>query len=755
MRTTGIRRAAMLGAGLLVATAAVAQDATTIDLGEPFGELRLVDEIDCGQAPAAEAFVESAPGVSRIETVFGRSCRVMPNDGQASKYFGYLLGKGKGLQAGKAYVLAVEFPEDVSRAMFIVNRGCDTNRGLYTGQAIGDVLHTWVNSNPESLHLPLSGGYSTWKAMFHLHDRFRPVGEGEKGAPRPMTPADGFWVIIAQTGEKLEPVSAGAAVARIRLLEVADPASLDVKLRLPPAGLPQRHLFYREEASDSAVSGEPAQRGVADATAFFEYQARTMKFLGMNTFSKDLLEWGHNQGWDSVAYGGTEWVNASSTPKRWENMLTMLARYDLNVLPYYEYSGLVGSKSVGSERRARPLTETDGKGHYTHILWSEKANADVTDPEMLDVTCKMLDATILQFKDKVDFVGAWLRPRPGAMPISFSDDALAQFAAEANDDQAVTREQLQKDEALLHRYYGWWFAQRKEFLAALRDYLRQGGLADAMILMTASVSEPGPSLPGVRQVVTDDMALWTAKLSDPMHEGKIQPVAYEKVVGEDLHHQALLAQPGTWGQWEWHHGCPQPDPQNYRDTDGVLFSCTFNRAYTVASPKAFDTFRGRDGLAIVRHFAMNEEVIENKALGQFLSDMEPAGPYCMLGEARAMANGDPRYLGYLTTITFTRGFPQYVREFNAAFLALPALPSRVLEGAANDPEVVVRAIDAGEHGTYFAAVNTGLSGKQVAVRLPVAGSLTNAATGEPVGGEDGTVRLSMYPCQLISLHAGR
>ena len=48
-------------------------------------------------------------------------------------------------------------------------------------------------------------------------------------------------------------------------------------------------------------------------------------------------------------------------------------------------------------------------------------------------------------------------------------------------------------------------------------------------------------------------------------------------------------------------------------------------------------------------------------------------------------------LGYLLGGNLGRGFPQYVREFNANFLALPALPSERLSGASDDKEIVVRA----------------------------------------------------------------
>ncbi len=40
-------------------------------------------------------------------------------------------------------------------------------------------------------------------------------------------------------------------------------------------------------------------RGVKDIAAWYEYKMRVMQFLGIDTYGKDLLEFGHNQGWDS------------------------------------------------------------------------------------------------------------------------------------------------------------------------------------------------------------------------------------------------------------------------------------------------------------------------------------------------------------------------------------------------------------------------------------------------------------------------
>jgi len=745
------RLSCILGAlwALLVGCPPGVAVAATANAGPPFGELTLVDEVLCGGAGEGHDFAESLDGASRVQTILGRPCRVLPNEGGA-KYFAYRMGAGKGLRAGAAYVLSVEYPEDRPRTVFVLNRGCETARGFHTGAALGDVVHTYTDNNLESLKVPLSGRFETWKTLFHLHDRFPGIELPRSEGVRPFTPEDGFWVIVAQSRAENAPLSAGAAVLRIRLFAVPDPSRYDLSLRLPPDGLPRRHLFWREEMSDGAVhSREVDKRGVINEIDWYEHKARLMKFLGIDTFCKDLLEFGHNQGWDSAIYGGNDWVNQTRYPGRWAEVLGVAARHGFDVLPYYEYAGSIGRHGLGSEKRCVTL---GGGDTYTHITWSEKANADVTDPDTLEDAKRILEATIVRHADKVNFLGAWFRTRPSHIPISFSDRCLGLFAVDANGGTAVSREELRADKQLIDRYYAWWFGERREFLVALRDYLRSTVNPDAVVLFTADTSEPGRSLPGDGMLlVTDDPASW-----DPMlrraEQASVHPAAWEDVVRSDRHLEALLSPPATWAQWEWQHSCPQADPANYARTGGVLMTYSFNRAYTVSSARAFDAFRGPSGLALVRHYSLNENAMEKK-LGYFVCDVERAGPFCMLGEARAVAYGDPRYIGYLAASSFNRGFPEHVRAFNAAFLSLPALPGVVEDGACADPEVVVRVIRTIGHGTYLAVVNVGFEAKEGAtVVLPAAGSVTDAPTGAPLQVTDGNLRLSLGPCELRALH---
>jgi hypothetical protein len=124
----------------------------------------------------------------------------------------------------------------------------------------------------------------------------------------------------------------------------------------------------------------------------------------------------------------------------------------------------------------------------------------------------------------------------------------------------------------------------------------------------------------------------------------------------------------------------------------------------------------------------------------------------MMAEAVAMAHGDPTMIGYLSGGNFGRGFPKYVRAFNAAYLALPAVPSRIVPGAASDPAVVVREIKTAGHGTYLALVNTAMTArKDVRVSLPASGEVTDAATAKVLKAVAGKLTLSFGPFQLRAI----
>lgn len=737
----------LLAASWCAPGAALAEDA-----GEPFGDLPLVDEVIVGSNEDDHAFTESPPAASEVQQILGKATRVLLNEG-GPRYFAYKLGEGRGLTAGRAYVLALEYPEDAPRTVYVINRGAEMNRGFATGSALGDVVRTYTAQNLESLSYPLSGRSEWWRTFFHLHDRFGDLAVARNGDPRPGRPEDGFWVIIAQPGEwqiqsgntKQAPESAGAAVSRIQLFEVPDPETFYPPVPYPEGDLPRRHLFWREEIADGVVQvADSNTLGVEPTVNWYRYKAELMRFLGMNTFSKDLLEFGHNQGWDSnyKEYGGQRWYWNSSEPERWANILDMLADYDHYVLPYYEYNGSRGQAGLGDERRCRPLARDDA---YTHITWSESACVDVSDPDFEQDAKALLDTTLLQHADRAHFIGAWFRTRVSHVPISFADATLARFA-EATGRAAVTRAELLADEALLQNYYSWWFGQRQRFLTELRDYLQSESGDPLKLFYTAYNEEGGPNLDV--SVVSDRPEFWAGLGFD-------EPLAWQSVIAEHRYAERLTAFPATWGDWEWQHSLPPPDPQNYSDVEDILFTHPYNRLYTVSDPQSFDTMRTPGGLAIVYHYSLNENVMTTSAgdelVGYFVTDVERAGPYVTLPEARALAYGDPRYIGYLSGHSFNRGFPNYVRNFNLAFLALPAVPSQIASDATDHESVIVRHYPTALGTDYYAVINVGLeSARDVTLTLPE-GRLVDAVTGAELTRSADALTLDLYPGQVRAL----
>ena len=721
----------------------------------PFGRLSLVEEVLCADDPGEE----SPAGASRRATVLGEECRVMPTVAKRGSFLRYRMGRNKLLRPGAAYVLAVEYPEDAPRSMVVINGGNESYRGFHTGRALGDALHAkYVDSLVESLDVPLSGKWEQWTLLFRLHDRFPDKAMHRGGGLRPLAPDDGFDVTLCQFPTRSQPLSQGIAVRTIRLYEVVDPEQLVQPLNLPPPGLPRRRLFWREEMADGVIGDkEPAKRGLDSELEWYGHKAELMRFLGMNTYAKDLLEFGACQHWDPTPHGGNEWVyHDARTKDLWARIVELMGRHGLEILPYYEYSGSKGGKGLGFQRRCQPLARDDA---YTHVKWIESANADITDPETYDDFRKILDCTVLRLQDRARFAGIWLRPR-SQLPIGFGDATRRRFAEEENQGNAVSRDDLKGSPALYARYLAWWHAKRRAFLIAMRDHLRRNGVADAFVLFTGCPAEPGVGFGAWdARFVTDAPDAWRALLAQPEHFVKDSPMAIltpVEVAAKGLYRRGLLSPGLTWGGWEVQHARPADDPDTYRNVEGVMLSHAFNRLYTVAAPETLDLFRAPAGLTVVRHYALNENMMfdENgqELVGYFIADIERAGPYSMMAEAMAVANGDPTQIGYLTGGNFGRGFPLYVRDFNANFLALPALPSTVLPQAADHPKVVVRAIRTPEHGTYLAIVNTGCHEAVTHVLVPGKGKVVRLASNTELVAGNGRIALRLYPFQLVSLH---
>ncbi len=795
----------LLAAALCAAAVAAGADgAKTIDL-PVYGKCVVVDAVDCTKTD--HRFADWPAGSSRVETILGKPCRVLDVQAEKSSYVDWRLGEGKGLKPNEAYVVVIEYPDDKPRAFHVRNYGNNSRRSFYTGRSNGDAFEgPIVHHKPESLDIPQSGRYATWSSLTFLGVRAsnrRDLGKNEaiKAGEKPQMDiaTDGFEVAISQYKKDWHPLSAGLAVSRIMLCKIVDEKAAWAKINYPPKGLPRRHIFWREEMADSVTS----EGGLCDSNQgldWIEQKFRAMKIFAQNTYCKDLLEFGHNQGWNvnwkadnnlpGAKHRNWMWGGNGHDWDIWGRIVPMAVdQYGFDVLPYYEYGGAAGDEScstppLGPQKRCEPLdihNKPNDRGiNYTHIWWSEgKLRVDITDPDTLAELEYILDCTVFRFKEQVEkggFLGVLMRPRPGQWAIGFGDATRARFAKEENGGQAVSRADLKNNKALYDKYIAWFGKRRAKFMDDIRKYLEDGGVKNAVAILENDDSETGYPLKDGGSMTTDDLPFCQAKLPDKAKS--IVDVNDPSVVGQHRYLQSLKTPSSTWGCWEWQHASPFCDPEHYKDLKNVWIALPFHALFTVTDPYCFQAFANGNGTeTIIRHYDLNEgtfdcpevldpsgnpvrneknEIIHPGVTGYAMADWEHAGRACMMGEVNAMANGNPVNIGYLMGSNYTRGFPGPVQEFNRNFLALPALPAKKLEGAANAKDVTVRLIDCSAKGAgkYFAVVHTGYAGKKgVKVRVPGGVQALTDINGRRYPVQKGVATLDLKPWQLLTLWA--
>ena len=797
-------------------------------LDPEFGTLTLVDSFDPVSLGVRDTQMEPASAFTTPNILGRQSLMLTPQNvagNMKASYAAFLIGKNKGLVAGKAYVLEFDYPDDAPRHMVFVNRGADLVRTVATGKETGDNREQYAYPNPESFAYPLSNQWKTYRFYFTLHDRFQPLVavRNEVDTKRPYGPADGFWVAVGQYNPVGNPLNQGAVVGEVRLYLVNDTASAALAINYPPGNLPHRRTFWREEMNDSTalcqrgdsvVNTDPTSASYANAgvcnpatgtspgtttNTWLEYKMKLAKVLGFNVFTKDLLEFGHNQGMETSNYGGSKWYY-SARVAFWPEMTQKAATYGLDVLPYFEYYGSMGEgeftttscpsedatgntfcatnlvdtayqckkpwgqtqakcymPSYGSQHNCEPLTRAEK--HFTPYTWAETACVDVSDPKALLDVKKLLGANVLDLKANANFAGVWFRTRVGSWPIGFGDATRARYAADRNI-ALPTKANLRASSTMRTDYYAWWDSKRRDYLLAIRDYLRAGkagnnGVSDASVLFT-SYHEEGLPTPAAgyadSRVVTDDTATWSAINGDDRWKYRYSSVndltwltdkRYETTLfGLNLPTDAQFAT--TTGYDEMAHGTPPADPVNYQNDEGVLMTMPYGRQYTMADPALLQTFSTQKGMALVRHFPLNEDdgtgnfatdsangSFKNWPMsghfGYFVSDVERGTPYTMLLEVKGVANADPYWIGYLSSNSFNTGAPQDIRRFNAAYLAWPAQPSTKVTAASSSSGVIVRDMVTSA-GKFVAVFNTNMvakTGVQIDLSVTRLGSVTS------------------------------
>lgn len=758
-----------------------------------FGKLKLIDEVACydpadphpfieggrglnakysGSVPQEEwkeLYRESNPAFSGVEKILGQPCRVARGWG----WFAYKLNRA-GLTPGKSYLLVVEYPEDVGRTVNIFNTGnllaSTGDHGFHTGRTLGDHWTRTINS--EYVDYPLSGEYRKWHSLFSLGETTFDLGGPfwqKKGDS-----AQGFWVFVQSTGPGMDALAGGAAVRTIKLYEVPDRPSLFLHVNRPPLELGQRELI---ETSESLGGPSDVKRLEAKARQRL-YNAR---FCGMTAIAPNMLRspWAEDITGPLLAVNRKEGLGVNILPR------LMIERDIFRNVTVSEAARVVDARGVRDFRGA-------ANSPITNYI------PDIAHPETLGAVWAMLSNAFSSQLDDPSFSGLMLFKHFGVpfMP-GYSDYAMKRFESETGvraegTDPARKREWLVAHK--LNEYHQWWFAKEREFLLALRDRLQAirpdmrlyyypwhsdddapicGRLRFPGLPMQDKIYVPGTSIllvPGF----TVPPEKWTAlEKAEPgqarnYYRERIAPELAGRVTLEDIVYGRHKDMKEFWGakrSGELPHllypdemdlvkmvsepgsmysdrrvGC---NPTLYASDKGLVYWAQVHYKYSADNPKYLNFFRTGEGVAVGNAFPYNEEPFAQNGFNLAAAGaIEHAGPFCMMEEILSMAQADPTRIMVNAHEPLHRGFPQYARDFAAAYLALPAAPSEILADAVQpqDKEIVVRQYKTG-YGVYLAVISRAFDLKvrtvTVTVQIPPSdvASVQDLVTGKPVAFE--------------------
>ena len=721
---------------------------------EDYGALTLVDEIDCSLSLAEDPdhmFREYPSGWSKVEDILDVPTRTMAHKSDTCCYVSWRVGKGKGIVPNEPYVLVVDYPDEAPRSVTVFNFGNATRHGYHTGWTAGDSWSPpYVTQSLESWPIPYSG---ETKQLVQVMVPFEKSKQYNGSDSRIPMDTDGFDLNfgIIKAGEA--PDSVGLAVSAIRLYKIDSYDVARPSIPYPAEGLPRRIVTSREEMGDGDDFA-----GFAHPQDFYKGRAKMIRLLGMNTCSKDLLEFGYQQNFP----GSWRWGYATDY---WTEIVDNLAAEDIYILPFYEYHGSRGSSAaVGYRDDLKPWTLNSAKDASWKYLFSNQSYvyncmADLTNDDAVrwDLV-DLFNVTIKNYKDKANFLGMWIRNR-GGMPMGFNDGAIERFNQETG--RSVTRAQIYNNgnyggTELYKAYRTWWYGKRRDLFRNLQSTIN-GTLPGAKVYYSNTIEEPGefwanwgnprPALLG-----NDADQKYQGKNFNE-YTGKNWSTSIGAAAGQ-YWPNALNADCPTWGNYEVHHSAPADDPHNYTNLNNVALCYPFNTVWTVADKTASARYRNKSGdLPFVRHYSLNENDFRNASnqeiCGYYTCDWDHAGRAVMLSELYAMAYDDPTMLAYLFTANLVRNDSTYVREFNLNYLSLPAMKGEVLVGGEWPATFTVRRWVT-DKGVYWAVINCDSKpwSGQVDFRTEAA-QIWYTVSGEALPLSGGKAHLELEPFQMV------
>ncbi len=719
---------------------------------EDYGALTLVDEIDCSLSLADDPdhrFREYPSGWSRVETILGVPTRTMAHKSDTCCYVSWRVGEGKGIVPNEPYVLVVDYPDEAPRSVTVFNFGNATRHGYHTGWTAGDSWSPpYVTQSIESWPVPYS---QETKQLVQVMVPFEKSKQYNGSDSRIPMDTDGFDLNfgIIKAGEA--PDSVGLAVSAIRLYKIDSYDVARPSIPYPAEGLPRRIVTSREEMGDNDDFA-----GFAHPQDFYKGRAKMIRLLGMNTCSKDLLEFGYMQNFR----GDNRWGFAANY---WDEIVDNLAEEDVDILPFYEYHGSRGNSGIGYMESLKPWTLNSAKDASWKYLFSNQSYVyncmvDMTNDEALWDLQKLFQATIQPYLDKANFRGMWIRNR-GGMPMGFNDGAIGRFNQDTG--RNVTRAQIYNNGSygntdLYKAYRAWWYGKRCSIFTRLQGLI-SGQLPGAKVYYSNTLEEPGefwanwgnprPALLG-----NDDDQKYQGKNFNE-YTGKNWSTSIGAAAGQ-YWPNALNADCPTWGNYEIHHSAPADDPHNYTNLNNVALCYPFNTVWTVADRTASARYRNKSGdLPFVRHYSLNENDFRNASnqeiCGYYTCDWDHAGRAVMLSELYAMAYDDPTMLAYLFTANLVRNDSTYVREFNLNYLSLPALKGEATVGGGWPDTFTVRRWVT-DKGTYWAVINCDVRPWSGTVDFKTNKTeIWYTVSGQPLPLTGGKASLSLEPFQMV------
>ena len=674
---------------------------------EDYGALTLVDEIDCSLSLADDPdhmFREYPAGWSTVEDILDVPTRVMHHKSDTCCYVSWRVGKGKGIVPNEPYVLVVDYPDEAPRSVTVFNFGNATRHGYHTGWTAGDSWSPpYVTQSIESWAIPYSG---ETKQLVQVMVPFEKSKQYNGSDNRIYMDTDGFDLNfgIIKAGEA--PDSVGLAVSAIRLYKIDSYDVARPRIPYPADGLPRRIVTSREEMGDGDDFA-----GFKHPQDFYKGRAKMIRLLGMNTCSKDLLEFGYQQNFP----GDSRWGYATDY---WTEIVDNLAAEDVSILPFYEYHGSRGASGIGYMDSLKPWTLNSAKNADWKYLFSNQSYVyncmiDMTNDEALWDLQKLFQKTIQPYLGKANFLGMWIRNR-GGMPMGFNDGAIGRFNSDTG--RNVTRAQIYNDgnygnTELYKAYRAWWYGKRCSVFTRLQGLIN-GALPGAKVYYSNTLEEPGEfwanwGNPRPALLSNEEGYTYQGKNFNE-YTGKNWSTDV-KGAADRYWSNALDADCPTWGNYEIHHSAPAADPHNYTNLNNVALCYPFNTVWTVADKTASARYRNKGGdLPFVRHYSLNENDFRNASnqdvCGYYTCDWDHAGRAVVLSELYAMAYDDPTMLAYLFTANLVRNDSTYVREFNLNYLSLPAMKGEVLVGGEWPDTFTVRRWVTSQ-GVYWAVIN--------------------------------------------------